>query len=93
MTSPPAHDRSAKKKMTTGASDDDGEAEDPVERMISRTGCAELHEALQDCMAEHQDWRVCQSHVGAFKKCMSDYHKARQELLSQGRRTGKTTST
>ncbi|XP_061559088.1 cytochrome c oxidase assembly factor 4 homolog, mitochondrial [Phycodurus eques] len=91
MTSPSPHDRSAKKMP--GASDDDGEAEDPVEQMISRTGCADLHEALQDCMAEHQDWRACQSHVGAFKKCMRDYHKARQEHLSQGRRTGKTTST
>uniref|UniRef100_A0A671S508 Uncharacterized protein n=1 Tax=Sinocyclocheilus anshuiensis TaxID=1608454 RepID=A0A671S508_9TELE len=37
-------------------------------RMISRTGCAELHYALQDCMAEHQDWRKCQTEVQKFKE-------------------------
>lgn len=91
MTSPSPHDRSAKKTTTTTT--DAEEAEDPVDRMISRTGCGELHEALQDCMAEHQDWRVCQSHVGAFKKCMSDYHKVRQEHLGQRRRMANGTPT
>ncbi|XP_061155878.1 cytochrome c oxidase assembly factor 4 homolog, mitochondrial [Syngnathus typhle] len=86
MASPSPHDRSAK---TSG----DGEEEDPVEQMISRTGCTEQHEALQDCMAEHRDWRVCQSYVGAFKKCMSDHHKARQEHLSQRQRMADSTPT
>ncbi|XP_077402003.1 cytochrome c oxidase assembly factor 4 homolog, mitochondrial [Vanacampus margaritifer] len=85
MATPSPHDRS--KKKTWSDPSDEEEAEDPVERMISRTGCAELHEALQDCMAEHRDWRACQSHVGAFQKCMSAHHKARQEHLSQGQRT------
>nr|XP_061801250.1 cytochrome c oxidase assembly factor 4 homolog, mitochondrial-like [Nerophis lumbriciformis] len=90
MASASPHDRSKKKVDVT---DGDEGAEDPVERMISRTGCADLHESLQDCMAQHQDWRACQNHVGAFKKCMSDYHKARQEQLSKARQTGKTVPT
>ncbi|MGH0184784.1 UNVERIFIED_CONTAM: hypothetical protein FKN15_026910, partial [Acipenser sinensis] len=34
--------------------------EDPVDHMIVKTGCAQLHYAVQDCMAENQDWRKCQ---------------------------------
>ncbi|KAG7269639.1 hypothetical protein CRUP_016430 [Coryphaenoides rupestris] len=39
---------------TRSEEDDD---DDPVDRMISRTGCSELHYSVQECMAEHQDWR------------------------------------
>uniref|UniRef100_A0A3Q2WM41 Cytochrome c oxidase assembly factor 4 homolog n=2 Tax=Haplochromini TaxID=319058 RepID=A0A3Q2WM41_HAPBU len=70
MASP--HDRSRK--------DDE---DDPVEQMISRTGCAELHYAIQECMAEHQDWRACQSQVQTFKDCMMNFQKARKEQLRQ----------
>ncbi|XP_030647970.1 cytochrome c oxidase assembly factor 4 homolog, mitochondrial [Chanos chanos] len=57
------------------------EEDDPVDQMISKTGCAELHYAVQDCMAEHQDWRKCQSPVQNFKDCMMSFQKARKEQL------------
>lgn len=71
MASPSPHDRSRK----------DDDEDDPVDRMISRTGCAELHYAVQECMAEHQDWRVCQSQVQTFKDCMMNFQNARKEQL------------
>ncbi|NP_001186965.1 cytochrome c oxidase assembly factor 4 homolog, mitochondrial [Danio rerio] len=55
--------------------------EDPVDTMISKTGCAELHYTLLDCMAEHQDWRKCQTEVLKFKECMSAYQNTRKEQL------------
>ncbi|KAM4619960.1 cytochrome c oxidase assembly factor 4 homolog, mitochondrial [Polymixia lowei] len=70
MASPPQHNRSR-------SEDED----DPVERMISRTGCADLHYAVQECMAEHQDWRKCQSHVQTFKDCMMTFQNTRKEQL------------
>ncbi|XP_067888870.1 cytochrome c oxidase assembly factor 4 homolog, mitochondrial [Heterodontus francisci] len=51
--------------------------EDPVDQMISRTGCASFHHAVQDCMAEHQDWRKCQQPVLDFKQCMAEYQQLR----------------
>ncbi|XP_026225638.1 cytochrome c oxidase assembly factor 4 homolog, mitochondrial [Anabas testudineus] len=70
MASPSPHDRSRK--------DDEN---DPVEQMISRTGCAELHYAVQECMAEHQDWRACQNQVQSFKDCMMKSQNARKHQL------------
>ncbi|XP_068601043.1 cytochrome c oxidase assembly factor 4 homolog, mitochondrial [Brachionichthys hirsutus] len=70
MTSPSPHDRSRKQ--------DDDDEDDPVDRMISHTGCAELHYAVQECMAEHQDWRVCQSHVQTFKNCMMNFQSKKR---------------
>ncbi|XP_030010314.1 cytochrome c oxidase assembly factor 4 homolog, mitochondrial [Sphaeramia orbicularis] len=70
MSAPSPHDRSR--------TDDE---DDPVERMISRTGCAELHYAVQECMAEKQDWRACQKQVQTFKDCMMSFQKARREQL------------
>lgn len=72
MASPSPHDRSRK---------DDDDEDDPVDQMISRTGCAELHYAVQECMAEHQDWRVCQKQVQTFKDCMMNFQKVRKEQL------------
>uniref|UniRef100_A0A3Q3ID38 CHCH domain-containing protein n=1 Tax=Monopterus albus TaxID=43700 RepID=A0A3Q3ID38_MONAL len=54
---------------------------DKEEEMISRTGCAELHYAVQECMAEHQDWRACQNQVRSFKDCMINFQNARKEQL------------
>ncbi|XP_068122725.1 cytochrome c oxidase assembly factor 4 homolog, mitochondrial [Hyperolius riggenbachi] len=59
--------------------------EDPVEQMIGRTGCTSFHYAVQECMAEHQDWRKCQEQVKSFKDCMQDYQKKRAELLQKRR--------
>ncbi|XP_075271089.1 cytochrome c oxidase assembly factor 4 homolog, mitochondrial [Opisthocomus hoazin] len=49
----------------------DEEAEDPLDAMISRTGCVRQHRELQECMAERQDWRRCQAQVRAFGECMA----------------------
>ncbi|KAI9548326.1 hypothetical protein NQZ68_010546 [Dissostichus eleginoides] len=73
MASP--HDRSRK----------DEDEDDPVDRMISRTGCAEQHYAVQECMAEHQDWRICKSQVQTFKDCMMNFQIARKEQLMKQR--------
>ncbi|XP_028839721.1 cytochrome c oxidase assembly factor 4 homolog, mitochondrial [Denticeps clupeoides] len=71
MASPTSpHDRSLSR-------DDD----DPVDQMISRTGCAHLHFAVQECMAEHQDWRKCQPQVQNFKECMLSFQNKRKEQL------------
>ena len=59
------------------------EEDDPVDRMISRTGCGELHYAVQECMAEHQDWRKCQSQVQTFKDCMTSFQNSRKEQLNK----------
>ncbi|XP_064838540.1 cytochrome c oxidase assembly factor 4 homolog, mitochondrial [Oncorhynchus masou masou] len=78
MASPSPHDRSRRPS-------DDQDEEDPVDQMISRTGCGELHYAVQECMAEHQDWRKCQSQVQTFKDCMMTFQKARKEQLLKQR--------
>ncbi|XP_035621767.1 cytochrome c oxidase assembly factor 4 homolog, mitochondrial [Oncorhynchus keta] len=79
MTSPSPHDRSRR------PGDQDQDEEDPVDQMISRTGCGELHYAVQECMAEHQDWRKCQTQVQTFKDCMMTFQKARKEQLMKQR--------
>ncbi|XP_028657074.1 cytochrome c oxidase assembly factor 4 homolog, mitochondrial [Erpetoichthys calabaricus] len=71
MTAP-----SPKPHIRTGKAE---EEDDPVELMISKTGCAHLHYAVQECMAEHQDWRKCQPQVQGFKECMSSYQKSKRE--------------
>ncbi|XP_043920063.1 cytochrome c oxidase assembly factor 4 homolog, mitochondrial [Protopterus annectens] len=80
--SPQPHNRSRK------PTEDD--EDDPVDQMISRTGCASLHYAVQECMAEHQDWRKCQQHVQAFRNCMSDHQKKRVEELKTKMQQTKT---
>ncbi|XP_015457422.2 cytochrome c oxidase assembly factor 4 homolog, mitochondrial [Astyanax mexicanus] len=77
MASPPTpspHDRSRPE-----------DENDPVEQMILRTGCANLHYALQDCMAEHQDWRKCQTQVKDFKDCMTSYQNVQKARLLKQR--------
>ncbi|XP_032637024.1 cytochrome c oxidase assembly factor 4 homolog, mitochondrial [Chelonoidis abingdonii] len=59
--------------------------EDPLDQMILRTGCATFHYAVQECMAEHQDWRKCQQQVQAFKDCMKEHQKQRMEELQKRR--------
>ncbi|XP_018330256.1 cytochrome c oxidase assembly factor 4 homolog, mitochondrial isoform X2 [Agrilus planipennis] len=48
---------------------------DPVEKMLERTGCIKLHYKVQECIAEMRDWRKCQGEVTEFKKCMEEYNK------------------
>ncbi|XP_045434074.1 cytochrome c oxidase assembly factor 4 homolog, mitochondrial isoform X1 [Pipistrellus kuhlii] len=61
----------------------EGEEEDPLDQMISRSGCAASHYAVQECMAQHQDWRQCQPQVQAFKDCMSEQQARRREELQR----------
>ncbi|XP_003781414.1 cytochrome c oxidase assembly factor 4 homolog, mitochondrial [Otolemur garnettii] len=59
------------------------EEEDPLDQLISRSGCAASHFAVQECMAQHQDWRQCQAQVQAFKDCMSEQQAKRREELQR----------
>ncbi|XP_050311710.1 cytochrome c oxidase assembly factor 4 homolog, mitochondrial [Anthonomus grandis grandis] len=54
------------------------EITDPVEEMLKRTGCMELHYKVQECIAESQDWRKCQDQVQDFKKCMKKYQDSKR---------------
>ncbi|XP_029107255.1 cytochrome c oxidase assembly factor 4 homolog, mitochondrial-like [Scleropages formosus] len=77
MAAPPSpHNRSRPK---------DEEEEDLVDRIVGRTGCAGQHYAVQECMAEHQDWRRCQEQVQSFKDCMAAFQNARKEQLLKQR--------
>uniref|UniRef100_A0A8D0FAX7 Cytochrome c oxidase assembly factor 4 homolog n=1 Tax=Strix occidentalis caurina TaxID=311401 RepID=A0A8D0FAX7_STROC len=58
--------------------EDDEEAEDPLDAMILRTGCAAQHRELQECMAARQDWRHCQAQVRAFGECMARRQRAQE---------------
>lgn len=62
---------------------EDEEEEDPLDQLISRSGCAAAHFAVQECMAEHQDWRQCQPQVQAFRDCMSEQQAKRREELQR----------
>nr|XP_012600566.1 cytochrome c oxidase assembly factor 4 homolog, mitochondrial isoform X2 [Microcebus murinus] len=59
------------------------EEEDPLDQLISRSGCAASHFAVQECMAQHQDWRQCQPQVQAFRDCMSEQQARRREELQR----------
>ncbi|XP_046545298.1 cytochrome c oxidase assembly factor 4 homolog, mitochondrial-like [Haliotis rubra] len=65
MAAPTGHDRSRRPS-------EEEEEDDPVETMLKKTGCAELHYAVQECMAETKDWRLCQDKVKAFRKCIEN---------------------
>jgi len=56
------------------AVEDEDEFDDPVERMLKKTGCLEKHYSVLECIAETKDWRQCQKQVQDFKECM-DIHK------------------
>ncbi|EDM18334.1 similar to E2-induced gene 2 protein (predicted) [Rattus norvegicus] len=61
----------------------DDEEEDPLDQLITRSGCAASHFAVQECMAQHQDWRRCQPQVQAFRDCMSAQQARRREELQR----------
>ncbi|XP_049636442.1 cytochrome c oxidase assembly factor 4 homolog, mitochondrial [Suncus etruscus] len=61
----------------------DDEEEDPLDQLISRSGCAASHYAVQECMAQHQDWRQCQPQVQAFRNCMNKHQSKRLEELQR----------
>ncbi|XP_040282440.1 cytochrome c oxidase assembly factor 4 homolog, mitochondrial isoform X2 [Bufo bufo] len=84
---PQPHNRSRKPPQK-----EEEEEADPVDEMISRTGCTAFHYAVQECMAEHQDWRRCQDQVRDFRNCMQDYQKGRMEELKKKKRGPQTDS-
>lgn len=55
--------------------------EDPVELMLKKTGCIELHYKVQECIAETGDWRKCQDTVKEFKSCMKIFTDSQREKL------------
>jgi len=68
--------------IASTASEIEKESEDPVEQMLKKTGCIELHYQVLECIAERQDWRKCQNEVKKFKECMAEYMK-QQESKNQ----------
>ncbi|KAM5335649.1 cytochrome c oxidase assembly factor 4 homolog, mitochondrial-like [Glossophaga mutica] len=66
----------------------EGEEEDPLDQLISRSGCAASHDAVQERMAQHQDWRQCQPQVRAFRDCMSEQQARRREELQRRKEQG-----
>ncbi|XP_053966131.1 cytochrome c oxidase assembly factor 4 homolog, mitochondrial [Anastrepha ludens] len=59
------------------------ETEDPVEQMLKKTGCIQLHYKVQECIAETGDWRRCQEVVKDFKQCMQKYTEQQMQKYAQ----------
>lgn len=59
------------------------ETEDPVELMLKKTGCIELHYKVQECISETGDWRRCQEVVKKFKQCMQKYTGEQMKKYTQ----------
>lgn len=53
---------------------------DLVENMLKETGCVELHHKVQECVAEHQDWRKCQDVLKEFRLCIENYTLKKSKL-------------
>ncbi len=68
------HNRAA--KQPPREDEDDGDM-DPVDRMLKKAGCLDLHYKVQECMVDHKDWRKCKDEVQAFKKCVAEDRKRR----------------
>ncbi|KAK5640208.1 hypothetical protein RI129_011019 [Pyrocoelia pectoralis] len=47
---------------------------DPVEEMLKKTGCIEMHYKVIECFSETKDWRKCQDVVKDFRECMNIYN-------------------
>ncbi|KAF7992106.1 hypothetical protein HCN44_001431 [Aphidius gifuensis] len=48
---------------------------DPVEQMLKKTGCIDLHYQVLECNSEKKDWRLCKKEVQEFKACMTKYQE------------------
>ncbi|CAD7011297.1 unnamed protein product [Ceratitis capitata] len=62
------------------------QTEDPVEFMLKKTGCIELHYKVQECIAETGDWRRCQEVVKEFKQCMQKYTDQQMKKYEQSKK-------
>ncbi|XP_046975486.1 cytochrome c oxidase assembly factor 4 homolog, mitochondrial [Vanessa cardui] len=45
--------------------------DDPVESMLKKAGCLDLHYKVQECINTTKDWRKCQTEVNDFKICIT----------------------
>ncbi|XP_045456822.1 cytochrome c oxidase assembly factor 4 homolog, mitochondrial [Melitaea cinxia] len=54
--------------------------DDPVESMLKKAGCLDLHYKVQECINTTKDWRKCQTEVNDFKDCIT---KHKQEEMSR----------
>lgn len=43
--------------------------DDPLVSMLKRLGCYDEHVAVQECIFDHRDWRVCKKETESFRKC------------------------
>ncbi|XP_006861977.1 PREDICTED: cytochrome c oxidase assembly factor 4 homolog, mitochondrial-like [Chrysochloris asiatica] len=59
----------------------EAEEEGPLDQLISRSGCSASCYAVQEYMAQHQDWRQCQPQVKAFRDCMGEQQARQWEEL------------
>lgn len=49
--------------------------DDPLVSMLKKLGCYEQHVAVQECMYEKRDWRVCKKETEVFRKCYEENKK------------------
>ncbi|XP_061725591.1 cytochrome c oxidase assembly factor 4 homolog, mitochondrial [Cydia pomonella] len=68
--------------MTVKPRDVPDNDDDPVENMLKKTGCLELHYKVQECIATTKDWRKCQTEVEAFRTCIG---KHKQEEITKAK--------
>jgi len=46
------------------------EETDLVDKLLEKSGCADQHYAVSECMFDHQDWRKCQKPLKELQACM-----------------------
>ncbi|XP_076177420.1 uncharacterized protein LOC143151849 [Ptiloglossa arizonensis] len=68
--------------VTSSLTMQEQDIKDPLEEMLKKTGCMEMHYQVQECIAETQDWRKCQEQVQNFKLCMEKYQKKQEQSYS-----------
>ncbi|XP_050359823.1 cytochrome c oxidase assembly factor 4 homolog, mitochondrial [Nymphalis io] len=47
--------------------------DDPVESMLKKAGCLDLHYKVQECINTTKDWRKCQGEVNDFRLCITKH--------------------
>ncbi|XP_045489679.1 cytochrome c oxidase assembly factor 4 homolog, mitochondrial [Pieris rapae] len=57
--------------------------DDPVETMLKKAGCLDLHYKVQECINTTKDWRQCQTEVNDFKDCITRHKQ--EEMAKAGR--------
>ncbi|CAH2101509.1 unnamed protein product [Euphydryas editha] len=56
--------------------------DDPVESMLKKAGCLDLHYKVQECINTTKDWRKCQTEVNNFKDCITKHKQEMTQLKS-----------